>query len=115
MSALDDLLQLDAQTVHASADMMFEVESVTYKVNGLTSRTLSVQVFRYPTQSMDGVPVPKLEIFVPRSDDDEVGISAVNVGRDLVTVAIEKNGTAVDQPVKQILSEDSGGFMLEII
>lgn len=115
MSALDDILALDAQFAFASSDMAFEVESVVYRVNGLTARTLNAQVFRFPVQDMNGKNVPKVEVFIPRSETSTIGITTVNLGRDTVTVAIERGGTARALPVKSVISSDAGGFHLELI
>jgi hypothetical protein len=116
VSALDDILALDAQIGFASADMAFEVESIVYIRHAGTNRTFNAQVFREPMMNIEGVTVPSLRVFIPRSATVTVGINYTpNRTIDKVRVAIDRGGSTSDLPVAEIESEDAGGYMLKLL
>lgn len=115
--SLDDMLQADMLNVFTSSDHSFEVETLTYTPHNGAARTFPAQVFRYPSEidKRTGMTrAARIEILVNRSATATVGITAVNVGVDVVNIATDRGGTVVDHPVVEVLSADAGGYLLRV-
>lgn len=114
MGRLDDILANDAARIFASEVFSFEVETVEYvsAKQGIT-RDVAVQVFRQPPEDAPQANhrTSRIRLFVPRS---EIGVSAIYPPTDTFKVAAVKGQTATPRTVTRIVSEDAGGFTVEL-
>jgi hypothetical protein len=96
-------------------DMMPGTESIVYTQTGTTGSpwTFNAQVFREIPEAAPGLPaqtLPNITVFI----DKDAGPSAIRIGTDTVTVAVEFGGTAVPQVVTGIITQDAGGWLLSL-
>lgn len=108
MGLMDEVDETIWAAAFTNADAFPGVESVTYTPDGGNPTVISVPVFRDPPlpDLTTGVVARRLRIFVAATQIDSVAPN------DRVTIAFDRGGAAKQHAVKQILSQDAGGWML---
>lgn len=113
MGILDDQLAADA-AIFCDPDLFGEVVVYTKIVgNVATPVTINAQVSREDVQPIPGMPhglVSKtLRVFVPAGS-----VSGIDIGADTVTLPERQGGPNVVKRVVRIVSQDPGGWTVEL-
>lgn len=94
MGILDDIIAQDAAFAFLEPDLMPGTEAVVYTPRNGTPRTVNAGVERFALEDREGVPRPRARVTLRNHATAGVLATAVNVGGDTITAAIEKGGTA---------------------
>ena len=112
MSTFDDAL---IATAAAFTDVF--AETITYKPNGGAERSIEAIVTREPAAQVPGAPHgygPLLKIDVENSATTGISANEIDIGLDLVSVAVRIGDTAQDRSFAGILSQDVGRVIYEV-
>ena len=111
MGLLDDVLASDAQFI---VDTDGFGESIVYTPRGGSARTVNAIVVRRIPGQLDEAPSESLaeDIEVHIRNHDTEGVTRVNLGGDMVTLARRIGETPVELQVYQIIDHDTGMWHL---
>lgn len=115
MSAFSDMVTADAALFVDPAGCP-GVESVTFKPFGGTPATINVNVLARmsPDVAVESGRTRNwhIVIFVRNSATTTIGRTSINTAGDLVTIATNYGGTAVDLSVVEIINQSAAGWTL---
>lgn len=111
MGLMDDVQLITDKLAYCNADNMLGVESFTYWPKGGTPIVISGPVERntLELQAKYGIAIRAITVWVSKQD-----VENVNSPGDSIEIPFDLGDTAQRHTVKQILTQDAGGFTLLI-
>lgn len=112
---LKDMIADDAANVFINADEF--AESVAYRALGAQSdRTINAQVFRLGNAGSDesgGVVTPFFEVHVANSATVGISSTEINLGGDVIKLAIRPGESNLSRRIMAIVEQDEGMLVLQ--